>query len=374
MSYLIGEMLAGRYRVDAYLGEGGMAQVYRAWDSERAAPVALKMLRADLAQDAVFLRRFRREAVMLERLQHPNIVRIYGFEQDDLLAFIVMDYISGSSLRTEIFRSQGKPLAMERILDILRPTCGALHYAHRSGIAHCDVKPANILSEESGRILLSDFGVARTTENATAMTVVSPWARRRTWRRSKSVAKMPRPPRISTQLGVVLYEMLTGGERPFTGERARTTGSTAEKVRWEHLHLNPQPLRRLNPELAPGVESVVAKCLEKDPKRRYASPLDLLQDLEAVRPNTGRASSRCAGRNNPPKSWQRSVTLRFRPASPRLEALATLPHQAGLSQAPNGCARLVVLYAGGMWLALPAAALVNLIISDANFQSKIPVP
>ncbi len=162
MSYLIGELLAGRYRVDAYLGEGGMAQVYKAWDSERAAPVALKMLRADLAQDPVFLRRFRREAVMLERLQHPNIVRTYGFEQDDLLAFIVMDYISGSNLRTEIFRRQGKPLAMERILDILRPTCGALHYAHRSGIAHCDVKPANILSEESGRILLSDFGVART--------------------------------------------------------------------------------------------------------------------------------------------------------------------------------------------------------------------
>src|SRR5512147_1472799 len=116
MSYLIGQTLAGRYRVDAYLGEGGMAQVYKAWDAERAAPLALKLLRADLAQDAVFLRRFRREAVMLERLQHPHIVRMYGFEQDDLLAFIVMDYIPGSSLRTEIFRSQGQPLPPMRIL------------------------------------------------------------------------------------------------------------------------------------------------------------------------------------------------------------------------------------------------------------------
>jgi eukaryotic-like serine/threonine-protein kinase len=334
MSYLIGENLARRYRVDAYLGEGGMAQVYKAWDSERAAPVALKMLRADLAQDPAFLRRFRREAVMLERLQHPNIVRTYGFEQDDLLAFIVMDYISGSNLRTEIFRRQGKPLAMERILDILRPTCAALHYAHRNGIAHCDVKPANILSEESGRILLSDFGVARSTENATAMTAVSLGTP--AYMAPEQIRGEDATPATDIySVGVVLYEMLSGGERPFTGERARTTGGTAEKVRWEHLHLDPQPLRRLNPEMPASAESVVAKCLEKEAHRRYASPLDLLQDLEAVRPNAGRARFALRRAKNPPKELAEAVTLNSKPAEPRFEPVATLPHPSPVHPAPK---------------------------------------
>ena len=134
---------------------------------------------------------------MLERPQHPNIVRIYAFEQDDLLAFIVIDYIPGSSLRTEIFRSRGQPLPLVRILDVLRLTCSALQYAYCSGIAHCDVKPANIWLEQGGGVLLSDFGIARTTENATAMTRVS----------LGSPAYMA-PEKIR-------------GERPFTGERRR---------------------------------------------------------------------------------------------------------------------------------------------------------
>jgi eukaryotic-like serine/threonine-protein kinase len=322
MSYLIGEILAGRYRVDTYLGEGGMAQVYRAWDTERAASLALKLLRADLAQDTVFLRRFRREAVMLERLQHPNIVRMYGFEQDDLLAFIVMDYISGTSLRSEIFRSQGQPLPAAHILDVLRPTCSALHYAHRSGIAHCDVKPANILLEEGGRVLLSDFGVARTTENATAMTVVSLGTP--AYMSPEQIrGEEPTPATDIYSLGVVLYEMLTGGERPFTGERARTTGSTAEKVRWEHLYLDPQPLRSLNPGLSTGMEAVVEKCLAKDPHQRYTSPLDLLQALEAA--VIGDVIPR--GANDRREACPEAVPLDSMPATCPLEPQPTVLNQ-----------------------------------------------
>jgi serine/threonine protein kinase len=331
MSYLIGEMLAGRYRVDAYLGEGGMAQVYKAWDSERAASVALKLLRADLAQDVVFLRRFRREAVVLESLQHPHIVRTYGFEQDDLLAFIVMDYISGSSLRTEIFRSQGRPLAAERILELLRPTCGALHYAHRNGIAHCDVKPANILVEDGGRVLLSDFGVARTTENATAMTAVSLGTP--AYMAPEQIrGEDPSPATDIYSLGVVLYEMLTGGERPFTGERARTTGSTAEKVRWEHLNLVPQPLRSLNPGLSTGLESVVEKCLEKDAQRRYASPLDLLDDLEAVLPGAGQVQSTLLRAIKRDTQLVQAVRLDNAPTALPLEPQPTALHKIAASQ------------------------------------------
>ena len=150
MSNLIGRLLAGRYRIEENIGEGGMARVYRAWDTQRAAPLALKLLREDLSQDPFFLRRFRREAHTLERLQHPNIVRTYGLDQDDLLAFIVMDLVEGQSLRTEIFRQQGQPFTPQRLLQVARPVCSALYYAHHLGMAHCDVKPANILIESSG--------------------------------------------------------------------------------------------------------------------------------------------------------------------------------------------------------------------------------
>jgi eukaryotic-like serine/threonine-protein kinase len=345
MSYLIGEVLAGRYRVDAYLGEGGMAQVYRAWDSERTAPLALKLLRADLAQDAIFLRRFRREAVVLERLQHPNIVRTYGFEQDDLLAFIVMDYISGSNLRTEIFRSQGSPLAGERILELLRPTCGALHYAHRNGIAHCDVKPANILIEDGGRVLLSDFGVARTTENATAMTAVSLGTP--AYMAPEQIRGEDATPATDIySVGVVLYEMLTGGERPFTGERAGTTGSVSEKVRWEHLHLDPPSLCWLNPGLSPHLEAVVKKCLEKDPKRRYDDPIALLEALEASLP---RATGDMVTKVWMVETSTVKVKLDSKPSAPTALPENTLSHQT-LPQTPQKRQRRLA------WFATPAAA------------------
>ena len=105
----------------------------------------MKILNEDLAEDNVFLRRFKREAQTLSRLQHPNIVRFYGLEEDGDLAFLLMDYIEGSTLRKEIHRLKGQPFPVQRILEIMRPVCSALHYAHQSGFVHCDVKPANIM-------------------------------------------------------------------------------------------------------------------------------------------------------------------------------------------------------------------------------------
>jgi len=319
MSYLIGKTLADRYRVEEYLGEGGMAQVYRVWDVERAAPLAIKLLRPDLSQDLVFLRRFRRESETLHRLQHPNIVRTYGLEQDDLHVFLLMDYIEGSNLRAEIFRSQGRPISAQRILDVLRPVVSALHYAHRMGLAHCDVKPANILLERGGRVLLSDFGVARTIENATAMTFVS--AGTPAYMAPEQIrGEDPTPATDVYALGVVLYEMFSGGERPFTGERARSAGSTSDRVRWEHQYLNAPLLRRLNPDLSPQIEAVVDKCLAKDPRRRFAGALELLKALEAALPVTARQTV-----NTQPARPARQVSATEASPSPSLQSTAILP-------------------------------------------------
>jgi serine/threonine protein kinase len=162
----VGRTLLKRYRVDEFLGRGGMAEVYRAWDAERSVSVALKVLNENLAGDYVFTRRFAREAHALELLQHPNIVRFFGFEEAEGLAFLVMEYVDGVTLRRQL-RLMGSPLTFPEALAVLQPVCSALHYAHEMGVYHCDVKPANIFIERSGRVLLGDFGIARLSESAT---------------------------------------------------------------------------------------------------------------------------------------------------------------------------------------------------------------
>jgi serine/threonine-protein kinase len=276
---LIGKTLLGRYRVESFVGRGGMAEVYKVWDSTRSAYLAMKFLRDDLAEDRIFLRRFKREAQTLSKLQHPNIVRFYGLKQDDDLAFMLMDFVEGSTLRKEIFRAK-RPFSPQRVLEIMRPVCSALHYAHQMGMVHCDAKPGNIMIESSGKVLVTDFGIARMTDAATATMVgmgtpayMAP---------EQVQGKDPSPQTDIYALGVVLFEMLTGGERPFTGELAETTGSTSEKVRWEQMHLQPPSLKKWNPNITPELEEFVLRCLAKDPTERYGSVLELLNALEAA--------------------------------------------------------------------------------------------
>lgn len=236
MNDLTGMTLANRYRVEAFVGRGGMAEVYKVWDDKRAVHLAMKLLRDDLAEDKAFLRRFKREGQTLAKLQHPSIVRFYRLEQDGELAFILMDFVEGDSLRREIFRAL-EPFPMERVLEIMRPVCSALHYAHEMGMVHCDMKPGNVMLQSNGVAFVSDFGIARMADASTATMVgmatpahIAPELVR---------GENPTPQTDVYSLGVMLFEMLTGGERPFTGDEAETTGSTAERVRWEQEHREP---------------------------------------------------------------------------------------------------------------------------------------
>lgn len=269
MADLTGKILKNRYKVIESLGRGGMAEVYKVWDEKRASFLAMKVLRQDIAHDPIFLRRFQREAQSLSKLDHPNIVRYYGLERDDLTAFLLMEYVDGVSLQAEILRANGKPLALQRIRDIMQAVCAALHYAHGEGLVHCDIKPGNILIDKSSRILLTDFGIARTLDSAisTMVGIGTPAYMAPELIRGKD----PTPRSDIYSLGIVLYEMLTGGERPFTGERATITGSTAEKVRWEQVNLVPQSAKRHNPELDEYLDAVITCCLQKDPTKRFQS-------------------------------------------------------------------------------------------------------
>jgi len=280
MDDLIGKTLAGRYRVDAFLGRGGMAEVYKVWDMQRSVYLAMKVLHEDLAQDKIFLRRFQREAQTLSRLQHPNIIRFYGLEQVGRLAFILMDYVKGHSLRQEIFDAS-HALSNERVLEVMRSICAALSFAHSQGFVHCDIKPANVLIDDTGRIQIADFGISRMSETATSTTMVG--AGTPAYMSPEQVRGLnPTPQSDIYSLGVVLFEMLTGGERPFIGDQAQVTGTTGEKIRWEQIHLQPPSPRIFNPAISPKMEAVVMKCLAKDPNGRYGESLELLRELERV--------------------------------------------------------------------------------------------
>lgn len=277
MTAIIGTTLNRRYRVDEALGRGGMADVYKVWDEDRLTYLALKLLRDDLSQDLVFMRRFRREAQNLAQLQHPNIVRFFGLEEEDLQAFILMEFIDGPSLREEIRRAGSAGLAPARLQAVMADICAALHYAHKKGVVHCDIKSGNVLLDRSGKAYLTDFGIARTMDAATSTLIgagtpayMAP---------ELILGQDPTPQSDIYALGILLFEMCTGGERPFTGEGADAAGTTAEKVRWQHLHAQPPSLSVYNQDAIKGMDEVIQFCLAKNPQERLASPLDLYHTL-----------------------------------------------------------------------------------------------
>lgn len=305
MFELKGHTIKNRYHVVAFLGRGGMAEVYKVWDQRRSTHLAMKVLRADLAEDRVFLRRFQREADTLERLQHPNIVRFYGLEQDDEMAFMLMDYVDGVTLRKAVFRTKG-PLSNEKMREIARPVCGALHYAHQLGMVHCDLKPANVMIHKNGTVLMTDFGIARMTDTATVTMVGFGTPAYMAPEQVRGGA--PTPQTDIYALGITLYEMLTGGERPFTGEQAPFSGTTGEKVRWEQLNLTPPSLREYNPRVSSNLDTLVLRCLAKNPRNRYRSAIDLLSALEMVI---------IGGRKEPSRPERRSHKPPASPPQPR---------------------------------------------------------
>jgi serine/threonine protein kinase/WD40 repeat protein len=289
MADLTGKTLLNRYQVKEFIGRGGMAVVYRVWDQQRSVHLAMKVLLDDLAEDRVFVRRFRREAHTLENLQHPHIVRFYGMEQDDLTVFMLMDFVDGTNLRAEIARQRGRPSASRRIQEVMEPVCSALSYAHNSGYVHCDVKPGNLLINSRGEVLVSDFGIARMTESST-MTMIGIGTP--AYMAPELVqGKEPTLQSDIYAMGVILYEMLSGGERPFNGERARTTGSLSERVRWEQVNKPPLPLELFNPQLEPEVEKVVERCLQKEPAQRFGSAVEMYQALAIALNGVGKAAS-----------------------------------------------------------------------------------
>lgn len=275
---LVGRTLAGRYRFDALIGEGSFARVYRVHDRHRRADLAAKVLRSDIAQEPAFMERFRREAAVLSRLQHPHIVRYYDIVELDNVVFILTDYIQGQTLQN-VLRQRGKPLTPFESLEYLAPLAAALHFAHQESIIHRDLKPANILIDANGDLYVTDFGIARILSDASTLTMDMSVGTPHFMSPEQIMAAEVTVATDIYALGVMLYQMYTG-QLPFTGDSPDAQGTTAAvRIAYEHLHVKPQPPSDLNPRISRAVEAVVMRCLDKDPEQRYASVSEMYEAL-----------------------------------------------------------------------------------------------
>jgi len=279
---LTGRTLDGRYEFEALLGEGTFARVYRITDHRRRATLAAKVLRHDIAADATFVERFRREADVLARLQHPNIVRTYGLVDLPEALFILVDYVPGHTLDTRLHVLRA-PLRPAAALAYLTPLASALHFAHGEGVIHRDLKPGNVLLHENGTLLVTDFGIARLLNMASELTLGAPIGTPN-YMAPEQITGDPVTPRTDIySLGVMLYRMFAG-RVPFRGDSPAAEGGTSTaRIAFEHIHLPPPPPTRFNPELGSAVEEVVLRCLAKRADDRFTSVSALYDALtEAI--------------------------------------------------------------------------------------------
>ncbi len=267
-----GQML-GQYRIEAPMGQGGMATIYRATQSRLGRVVAIKMLHPAFVQDAAFLTRFEREAQIVARLDHPHIVPVYDFSDYNGQPYLVMKFIDGTTLKQLI---ESGPVAPAEIIRVLTPIADALDYAHRQGVLHRDIKPSNILLGADGTPYLTDFGLARMAALGSSTLsgdmllgtphYISP---------EQAVGSQDLTPATDLySLGVVLYELATG-RVPFTAD-------TPYAIVHAHIY-DPLPApRSVNPALSPAVEAVLVKALSKEPAERYATAAELVAAYRAA--------------------------------------------------------------------------------------------
>lgn len=267
---LVGQLLDGRYRVEARIAVGGMATVYRAVDTRLDRVLALKVMHPALAADGAFVERFIREAKSVARLAHPNVVQVFDQGADGSYVYLAMEYIAGCTLR-DVLRERGA-LQPRAALDILEPVLAALGAAHRAGFVHRDMKPENVLIGDDGRVKVADFGLVRSVDTVTSTTgaVLGTVAYLAPEQIEQPGAADPRVDVYAC--GVVLYEMLTG-EKPHDGDSPAI-------VLYKHLHEDVPPPSALVPGMPFELDELVASATARTPGVR---PYDAVALLGLVR-------------------------------------------------------------------------------------------
>ena len=265
-----GQKISDRYQIIKSIGEGGMANVYLAYDTILDRNVAVKVLRGDLATDEKFVRRFQREALSASSLTNPNIVEVYDVGEDNGEYYIVMEYVEGKHLKN-LLKKRGK-LTVPEVVDIVLQITSGLSVAHDSYIIHRDIKPQNILILDNGLVKITDFGIA-VAMNATQLTQTNSVM--------GSVHYLP-PEQASGKgatlqsdiysIGILMYELLTG-KLPFKGDNA-------VEIALKHLKEPMPSIRDEYPEIPQSVENIILKATAKNPKNRYADAREMHEDLK----------------------------------------------------------------------------------------------
>jgi len=368
--------IAGRYQVQGRLGFGGMSTVHLGFDKRLERRVAIKLLAEHLAEDPTFVSRFQREAQAAARLIHPNIVQVFDSGQDERTGqyFIVMEYIEGSSC-AEILRDDGW-VEVDEAVAIIEQACEGLHYAHRHGVVHRDVKPGNLLRSRDGEVKLADFGIAKATEQSSITQVGSVLGTAAYLAPEQARGEEAGPRADLYALGVVTYQMISG-RLPY--EAASLTELALKQQQEE-----PAMLDSLVAAVTPELSEAVALALALDPRDRYESAREMGRAINdgahGISPAQPRSASRAAPHATEATSVLAGATRAqgssdrrgaVAPRQPRRgPARAAAPVQAAAAPARrrSGARRLMI---GLLALLALAGAIAVIVVLSAPAPTKI---
>lgn len=312
---LIGRRL-DEYRLEALLGQGGMARVYRGLDVGLKRWAAIKVIDAPFRADSDYIKRFELEAQAIAQLEHPHIVRLYRYGEAKELLYMAMQYVEGAPLSELLasYRAEGDFIEPSEASRIIREVCLALDYAHREGVIHRDVKPANIILTKQGSAILTDFGLALLTDVGTRGEIFGTPHYMAPEQAMSSAGVVPQSDLYA--VGVILYEMFTG--------RVPFDAATPLDVAMLHMSEPPPRPRQFRADIKPALEKVILKALAKDPRQRYSNGAALTEAVEqALKAPRTKAAPAARPRKSIPERV--AVSMARRPLPPLPAAVAAAP-------------------------------------------------
>src|SRR5438132_442809 len=360
-------IIEGKYRIERLLGKGGMGQVFLAHDLTLEREVAIKVLPPDVAQDDQVVRRFQQEAKTAAKLDHPNIIPIYRVESEGGLNYFVMKYISGTSL--EDLLEKKEPLPVPEIQRILWEAAGALGHAHQRGVVHRDVKPANIMFDHDGRVMLTDFGISKALQAATGFTATGMIIGTPHYMAPEQGKGAPVDGRADQySLGIVGYRMLTA-ELPFGGDSVHT-------IIYKHIYEEPPLASAKRPGIPGALTAAISRALSKDPDLRFPTMEDFATAVWPEQPVASPARSRGPARPRSRATADAPTEITGAPTTPLPAAKA----RRRRSRAPVVIGLVVVAAGVGGYLMLgreetaPGSPLAAPSVDTVRVQDTVRVP